>query len=80
MLQCQMVNSRESSADDTLRLEGWGRGWWALWWALWWAWWRTEGVAPPLLTTGEMEGDLVARGDSDGVREGVMAADVRPDS
>ena len=38
------------------------------------------GVVCPLLTTGEMDGDRVARGDSDGVREGVMAADVKLDS
>lgn len=38
------------------------------------------GVVWPLLTTGEIDGDLVARGDKDGVKEGVMTADVRLDS
>ena len=37
-------------------------------------------VPPPLLTPGEMEGDRVARGDSEGVSEGLMAAEVRLDS
>lgn len=38
------------------------------------------GVVWPLLTTGDMEGERLARGDKDGVKEGVMTAEVRLDS
>lgn len=38
------------------------------------------GVLCPLLTTGEMDGDLVASGEREGVNDGVIAAEVRLDS